>query len=326
MDYGEIVKKAIEAVKKHKWLVVWGLFFSVVFAGGSSNYSNVSRSFDKFGENTDWSYLEKVDFEKIWSIFWETIGSYYWEIIASTPWWVWVFIILVVLFSWGFWFLYGIFLKNYIKAGMIKLSYEAVSDREVNLEVGSKAGFKSFMKVFLASLLIGIVSILGVGAIGFVTFILAMIPFVGVIFIFVGVLVILVFVIYIMVCEMVASWSVVVGGKEVIEAVGIGLRVGFKKFFNLLVIGLINTCSGCLVLLVIGIVMLVVGLVVLGSGVGLVAVLKMFSLIFLPIGLVLMVVVIVFSSLVMAGLAAFRHNTWSLTYKELIEEDGGENE
>lgn len=319
MGYGEILKRSFEAVKKYRWLLVWAVFWGAIGGGVSFNFnSNWSASKDSL------KTLAGVDFEKVGEIFWETVGSYYWEIIRNIPSWVFLVIIAGVLINIVYWFLFGIFTRNWAKGGMIKLSYEAVSNGQVDLGTGSLAGVMAFWRLFLASLLIGVVMTLGglvFGLLSMGIFTVGMgIPIVNIflILLWLGVfLAVILGVVFLLLVQIYADWSIVIDKKRPVEAVCEGFEMVKRKFLKILGMGAINKGVSCLASLVLFMVMLFLGGLVFLGGVFLLVVLREYVVIFLPVAIILLILLSVVSSFFSATVTALRFNNWSLIFKEL---------
>jgi len=315
MGYSEILRRSFEAVKKHKWLWIWGLFFVTIAGGGGGGFnssSNFTRSSDGISKT-----LQSVDFDKIVNLFWEYIGSHYWEIIQGVPFWVWIVVIGVILANWVFFVFYGIFLKNWVKGGMVKLSYEAVSDGEITLEAGSMAGIASFWRLFVASLAVSFL-FLGVFLVFFlVGFLFGLIPILGLLLIVLLIPFFIGAVIFLILVKTMADWYIVVDGKDVIQALRDAFVLAKKRLFKLLGMGVINTGISCLVPVLWLMVLIPVGIFLFMGGVFSVLILKMFSLLLSPFFIIIVIAIVVAGSLISAVVSAFRFCNWSLIFKDV---------
>lgn len=325
LDYGKIINKSIDVVKRNKWLLIYGALLggslgSSGSGGGSSSTSTKTPSDIKSPDIK----LKDIPSETS-KVLGETIGSlttWFHSISPAT----WALIILAVILIAIVSIVFGLVIRNWAKASLIIGAQMALAEKEVNLKNTSPLGKAKTKSLIIYSLIvIAIVwgTILALGLIGTLSYLLlsgngALLALWGVFIVVPGVIWLVITLIMAAMTSIYAERLIVLDGYKPWDAWKKGLSLSKGNFIPTVVMGIINTLGtgifGCLTM--------VVALVILGV--------PSFLLIYVPfsrggyppfiswvfMGLFI-VALILTMTLVQAASSVFKHSNWNQVFETL---------
>jgi len=328
-DYGLILQRSWKIIKKHRWLLVYGLVLAGLSAGGSYQSLNINLPSGQF----DLKNLPEITPEEIPEKMSRVLGAFtsgFAEWLVSVPLITWLLLIFGILTA----FLVGIIIRlvitSWAKGGLITGIQLANQNQSVSLTNTSPSGIAAIKNLIILGLLIfglgmaffaitGIVFFVGFfifknipvlnffwpmigGTVGFLAFFLAVILFAMI--------------------SIYAERLIVLKGYSPWEAWKKGFSLSKKGFLPTLVMGIINSilsfsvgCLSTIILLIfLGIPAIVLIVPSIKSG-------KLFSP---PTILGLLFILFVFLNvnlLVRAIIVIFKYGNWNQLFEEVLSRE-----
>lgn len=280
IDYGSIIKRSWFLVRKYKWLWVYGLVLAVFGGGGGSGSSSSGGS---SSNSTNSNFIKNIpsDTKGLEQKGQQVLGD---ATTAISQWaahvspGVWILLGLVVVLLIIVAVAISIVVVNWAKAGLIYGLHEANQDKDVNLPSTSTQAIgkiKPLFKFGLIQLGLFILLLLGLGlgggVLAFLWFVLSFSKIVAVILVaLLGMALIITFIILMVIFSMVGIYAdrlIVLHGYSSWLAWKKSFSLTKKSFLSIVVMGIINSivgcASGCLSILVLGIVLAIPGFLLL---------------------------------------------------------------
>jgi hypothetical protein len=320
IDYGKIIKRSIEIVKKHKWLWVYGLILTF-FSGGNYNFgSNSSSLFSEIQEN-----FKPEKRQQTMQVLGETttlLKQWVTDIPASS-----IVLIVLALFSLLiFAITISLIIRNWAKGSLIAGMEKAHNNEEVTISNSSPTGRKKIKPLFLSGLITALITITVFATLAFLwAFPLLILKesvlktLIIVLFIMASILIVIFTMILFSLLNLYADRLIVLQNYSVWEAWKKGLKLTWKHFLPTILMRLINASIGCTVSCLTSIILL------LFSGGSIIAVLypiikgkKRFGFSALVVILFSIVLFFVLSLLVRTLLVVFNYSNWHIMFKKIL--------
>ena len=331
-DYGAILSRSLELIKKNKWLFVWGLVLAAFATGGSysqsANYTNPS-SFESLPEGIPENLPEKTSL--VLGTYTTAITEWFYGVSPIT--WVFLFFVVVaaILFGW----LVKLIITSWAKGGLIYGFERAIKNEETTLKNTSPVGIKSMKNLIIFSIImffifIGLFLVIpGIWVLVYLLF--SQIEVLATLWVVVGILggIILIFgsLIILSMITIYAERLIVLKGMAPWEAWKKALVIGKGSFLATLVMGIINMVVG----FGLGCISIVIALVVLGIP-GYILVFPSIMTESWPspavwISLAILLLIFILASLlVKAFIIMFKYANWNQMFEHALKKkEGGQN-
>lgn len=275
IDYGSIIKRSWFLVRKYKWLWVYGLVLAVFGGGGGGGSGSSSSTNSNSIKNipSDTKGLEQKGQQVLGDA---TTAISQWAAQVSPEVWILLGLAVVLLIIVGV--VVSIVVVNWAKAGLIYGLHEANQDKDVNLPSTSTQAIGKIKPLFKFSLIqFGLFMLLllglglGGGILALLWFILSFSKVVAVILVaLLGMVLVITFIVLMVIFSMVGIYAdrlIVLHGYTSWMAWKKSFSLTKKSFLSIVVMGIINSLvgcvSGCLFILVLGIVLAIPGFLLL---------------------------------------------------------------
>lgn len=149
-DYGAILSRSLDLIKKNRWLFVWGMILAAFASGGSysqsGNYTNPS-SFESLPEGIPEDLPEKTSL---------VLGTYTTAVVEwfhSVSPFIWVLLFFVVVGAVLFGWLVKLIITSWAKGGLIFGFEKGMKNEEATLRNTSPVGIKSIKSLIIFSII-----------------------------------------------------------------------------------------------------------------------------------------------------------------------------
>ena len=332
-DYGAILSRSLELIKKNKWLFVWGMILAAFASGGSysqsGNYTNPS-SFESLPEGIPENLPEKTSL--VLGTYTTAITEWFQTVSPFT--WVLLFFVVVaaVLFGW----LVKLIITSWAKGGLIYGFEKGMKNEEATLRNTSPLGVKSIKNLIVLSIImffifIGLFLVVpGIWVLIYLVF--SQIEVLATLWVVVGVLggVVLFFgsLIILSMITVYAERLIVLKGMAPWEAWKKALTISKGSFLPTLVMGIINMVLG----FGLGCISIVIALVILGIPGYLLVFPNIMAknwpspAVWISLAILLLIFILV-SVLMKAFIIMFKYANWNQMFEHALNKtEGGQNE
>lgn len=329
-NYGEMIKRSIEVVKKNKWLLVYGLVLSSVSGSGGGGGGGNGTSFLSEIENLKES-PQSIP-EDITNSTKQVLGSYTNTIIdwfnSVSP-LVWIMLIFAITAAIIFAIIIGLIIRNWAKGSLISGVQLALQDQQVNLKNSSPRGLAKLKDLIKLSVITTIIPLL-ILATALISWIIAYflfqyITFLKILWIILGAIAaFLVFFLMIIAISMITVYAerlIMLYDHKPWSAFKEGFVISKQNFTSTAVMGILNSVIGGIV----GFVVLIVILIILGipSLIILVPAFMNKRLPSIPAILLLVLFVFIFiyvNVAVKAAISVFKYSNWNQIFEHVYKE------
>lgn len=312
----ELYKKAWQIVKNNKILWVFG---AAVGAGSSFNYNN------SFGKS-DAEWLKRLfegdpekssEFAQVLGAVASKSGDTISQLFASVPVYFWFLLGLEFLFVILFSILISLIYQSWATGALLDNIERCIKGGKAAIREASEKAFKVLKPLLWLNIIPGLLLTLA-GIAGFVIIISAII-FTQSVLKVLSVILLIAFIILLIYAWIMLTASLIWATRRVItenkpakESLSSGYRIAKKKFWSMLLLGLVNNI---LVALVFGIpIVVIIGLIIGAVFAG-----KSFSIALFIIAGLLLFAFIIAGTIVSGILSAFKATVWSLAYNNIKE-------
>jgi len=327
LDYGTIIKRSVEVVKKNRWLLVYGALIAGGFAsggsagGGSSSNSKPDMNLEDLPQKTSSVLGESANIFRDWLA---SVSPLTWALLAGG-------ILLIVIIG----IVAALIMKNWAKASLISGAQLALNDQPTDLSNTSPLGKAKTKSLIIFSFISGGITlavIILLTIIGGLTYVLmkgapVMTVLWGIFIAFPTVIALFTFFIFLTMISIYADRLIVLKNLTPWNAWKKALSLSKGNFLDTAVMGIINSVTtgifGCLttiiVLLILGIPSLIILLPSLINKKSPPPIVWVFLVIF-----VLLFIVTV--TLISAATAVFKFSNWNQVFNEVFSKEGQPNE
>lgn len=310
IDFGKIIKRSWEIVKKNKILWILGMLLGgASFGGGGgsgfdgSNFSKLRNS-GSVQTNQLASTIESF-FDKVLSVI-NQIPLYIWLIIIIT-------VIIVVLLG----IIINIYVNNWAEGAVIGLVNGAEKGEEISFRKGASYGIRFAKRLILISIVPSLIYFLILITFGLLTALSLFfpVPVLNIILAIVFGLALLFFMLvgslFLSLLKIISFRIVVVEDKDYLEAYKKAFIFVKKAFIEIIIQGVLNYAIGCgFGCLYTILILLIIGIIILGF------------IIHLGVGLSLAVfglIILIASGVFIGAFNAFKSANWTLLYRQIKE-------
>ena len=308
MDFGNLISRAFEIVKKNKFLWILGIVLSAVSVGGANlandiNYSSLSQDLPpEVGETVSTVFKNILHF------------------LASIPLYLWIIAILVLLILIILSFMLRLVIKSWVEGALIGAVCDLDEGKESSLAASSRQGRRSFKALlwlnFVPGLIFfGVIFLSGAILVPLVLFVLpTSAKILALILLIIPLtLVILIASLALNLTLILAQRKAVIEGLTPRKALFESFALVKKHFLEQIALGLINVGIGCgvgclTVLVVIPFIPVVLLIYIL---------FKVSPLIGVPFGVLVFILLMVAISLIQSIFMAYKSAVWTLFAREI---------
>ncbi len=268
MDFGSIIRRSWEIVKREKVLWVFATVLVAFSGGGMGNINSVANSGSSIFKDKQTVPETGKKISQVLGTATTNPQQFFQTILGSVPPLFWVALGLGFIVAVLFGIVYFIYVRNWALGALWSQCREAGSGNPTSLKMGSREGRKHWKDLFLTSLLpwllfAGIAGVLAIILVIPMIF-LAGSPLIIILFLVMTIVLIalMIYLVYTMLWQTFAQLSVILENFSWQEALPFGRKLTHAFFIDALLMGFINQgigCAvGCLASIILGILALIV--------------------------------------------------------------------
>lgn len=321
-DYGKIIKRSFEILKKHKWLLVYGLVLSSL--GGSAGFRGYFPS--GLGDKEPPQNIPEGIRQSTQVLGTFTSSIKLWLQGVPVSFWILIGLAAILLFSFAF--LVSLVVKTWAKGALIYAGFQALDERQVTLINTSPKGLASAKNLIIFSLIIfALAAGIFIGLPAFwaiVFFLLKSFKFLKTFWIIIGASGgFVAFVLSIVLLAMVAIYAerlIVLKDYSPWDAWKKAFSISKKSFLPTFIMGIINsilaTSAGCLSILVLLIVLGIPAFILVYPSVKAGELPPLIT--FIALGILL--IIFIYANLaIRAAIVVFKFSNWNQLFLEVLD-------